>query len=578
MQILNELQSELESIFLNGSKAAISSLKLKKISLTLEKLGLKSALFKVLFTKVEQLIQSGLSQVLLEISILTDSILATQSEVKSGDFTKELSFKDAKFKKLYHSKLSSIVEILNSNSQKEHKEIEELFLSKEFDDVRLYKAYINSIGSRETYVNKTVLQKIIPEIGEKLIPLIEEKIDLNGDKSDARLFKTLYQIKGRDILPLSKLALQNSSSEVLNEVIKTLGEDESFEETLIEFTKNKKGDFRKSAFEALAKMNSSEAEVMLIENIKKSSVTPIEEALILSSSQKVSSAIVEELKLEFSKDLKKGNKVYSLLLALSTKNDIDSLTMLRDVLTNDELYEKYNNYEFGVYFYNILYSMIKNSRSKLVDEFIYYEIVSKKIYFYKSKIELAVKLFDKVKVYDELHTLFEKPIKFTHSYNNPYPVYDLVDCIAHTDKIKQNFLAYNKIYEFLKSIKDEDKFWDRRWGELLTKSEILKSWSSQLYWIDALIYDDDKKSRNKFLTAFVKDILKINNNYYHMNSNFEPLVNAFRVDPVGARKYFDEIIEFLSKCNKHEKYQKHLTAESLITALLSNGVDKELLE
>lgn len=576
MQILNELQTELESIFLNGSKAAISSLKLKKISLTLEKLGLKSALFKVLFTKVEQLIQSGLSQVLLEISILTDSILATQSEVRSGDFTKELSFKDAKFKKLYHSKLSSIVEILNSNSQKEHKEIEELFLSKEFDDVRLYKPYINSIGSRETYVNKTVLQKIIPEIGEKLIPLIEEKIDLNGDKSDARLFKTLYQIKGRDILPLSKLALQNSSSEVLNEVIKTLGEDESFEETLIEFTKNKKGDFRKSAFEALAKMNSSEAEVMLIENIKKSSVTPIEEALILSSSQKVSSAIVEELKLEFSKDLKKGNKVYSLLLALSTKNDIDSLTMLRDVLTNDELYEKYNNYEFGVYFYNILHSMIENSKSRLVDEFIYYEIVSKKIYFYKSKIELAVKLLDKVKVYDELHTLFEKPIKFTHSYNNPYPVYDLVHSIA--DRIKQNFLAYNKIYEFLKSIKDEDKFWDRRWGELLTKDEILKSWSNQLYWIDALIYDDDNLSRNKFLTAFTKDIVKISNNYYNINSNFEPLVNAFRVDPVGAKKYFDEIIEFLSKCDNHKKYQKHLTAESFTATLLSNGVDKKLLE
>jgi hypothetical protein len=131
--------------------------------------------------------------------------------------------------------------------------LKELYALKQHTDPRLYRAYCKVIADKGELTD-FLEHTIIPTIGKPMLPFVEAQLDISGGSKNAALFRILYALKGRDILPLSEQALVRGSTWVACEAISTLAEDPRYKELLLSLAQDRRNAIRKAALTALDTM------------------------------------------------------------------------------------------------------------------------------------------------------------------------------------------------------------------------------------------------------------------------------------------------------------------------------------
>ena len=519
LAILNELHNEITRLYIAGSSLAVGDPRIKKYIPQLQKLGEKAPVFNTLAERLTTLVEGDTKTsptALMEAGVLLYSLRLTQGTTETGKAAHEMLYaeKDLETTKAPYSRFSVVMEQLTSNSHKKANNVTALFKSKQYNDPRLFSAYCQAVIGRKTPISDYVAETIIPAIGIDMIPYIEKTLDLKGNSGHARLFKLLYNIKGKEILPLAEKALAEGSPELVSEALRIMGSDSKYEETLLEYTKDKKFEFTASAFYGLMIMGSEKGEALLLEALKKTSIEHLEEALSLSKNPDLCKKMIAEAFVLRSRVNDDRSKLRILLYTFAKREEEAGIKFLEKTLSDKDYF---NNNEYSLRLTGIMDCLL-SANTKTKNEAVY-NISKTNASLVHYTIESAVRFFStKEEVYEHCQEGINKLNSWT-AYNRT---------------------AYNTlctVYGIKRGINDKHKTWDRRWGERFTN--YLVNVDDR---IADMLYDDDEESWTKLLEHTVKKISR-NKNEYYFPGFVQTLKKAFKNKHPKIKYFYDEFIK-----------------------------------
>jgi len=254
--VLGELSGELERLYAAGSPLARADVRLQKYIPALQKLGGRANVFSTLADRLEKLMSEDASlspENLLESGVLLHALLGTQGVNDTRGELREFPYSPNPLavSSAACSTLREVIPLLESQSQASSDPLVWMHHRGEHRDPRLYRLYVSAVGDRRTPVSSHVAERILPELGQDIVPCILEQLDFSGTGRHARLFRALYAILGKDILPYSRKAIENGKSDLVAEAVATLCEDAGSEAELLQYTKDRREAVRTAADVAL---------------------------------------------------------------------------------------------------------------------------------------------------------------------------------------------------------------------------------------------------------------------------------------------------------------------------------------
>ncbi len=511
--ILNELNEELKRLYVAGSSLSKGDPRVVKYIAPLKKLGEKAPVFNSLASKLTELTEGDdkkSPENLMEAGMLLYSLIYTQGRTDADEEVKELEYKDRPLSvnRIPYSSLYRLVELLTSGTQTHETEIEDLFKRNLYNDPRLYPYYCEAITENRSYISNYVAETIVPAIGKEMIPFIEEALNINGTKRDARLFKVLYSLKGKDIIPLSMKVFEEGSPLVLVEAIYSLGEDPKYEDLLLQYAKDKKKEIRQAAFAALGKMKSQKGNDIALAALEKATLGDIAEFLVETDDERIIKKVYEEINKALDDPNKKSSKLKVLLSAAASRNEDEGIDLITKIMSNKKFF---SDYSYSLDLYDIV-RILYDSKSDKKDRALY-EISKNNSDLIHYKALVGVRILPPEDIYKELSGNFKQDY---HLSNALYQAYDM----------------YSYYYNRDKRIPDSEKKWDRRWGEFFAD----KKNANVAY---SFVYDDDEKTWNKILELSLKEVSK----KYKPPFYAEVLETALKIGHRDSEKYFVQFLK-----------------------------------
>lgn len=504
--IIDEISQEITRLYIAGSPLAKGDPRISKYIPTLEKLGQKAPVFKAIAAKLSALTsgeENGSPEQLMEVGMLIYSVMYTQGKTEPEGEIAPLEFGDSplELEKVPYSTLHQLLEILETKSQKHSKELIQAYQSGQYRDPRLYQAYCQAITDRHSFVSDFIEEQILPSIGEEMVPFIEDEMKLDGGKRDARLFKALYKIKGRDILDLSLRVLEEGSEPMIVEALYTLREDHQYEDILLRYARDKKAEIKQAAYTALVSMQSQKAEELILEALEGRTVGSLKEALIASSSSSIAAKVLEVIKKEMPDFAKKTSKLTCLLEVLAYREETSGLDYLKSLYTDHELFDKILRPLELTSLAWILYEQNTPEKNQLL-----FEIACQNKILKNFKCYASVRLYSPEKVYE----------------------------VCCDDFKEQPSLGaiFNEIYGFGNTIVDSEKNWDRRWAMLFLEYDRIPLAGDSLY-------DDDIEGWTALLDRMVKGLATNKTRPYHPKY----LLKAKQIGIPNCDKYYQAFID-----------------------------------
>lgn len=535
--ILDELNNELSRLYVAGSSLAKGDPRLKKYIPTLQKLGEKAPVFQALALKLEALTngdEKDAPENIMEASMILYSVLYTQGSTDTKEYTTDVEFSQAvhSFRKIPYSTLHKMIRTLAVGNGEHDDSIKELYESELYKDLRLYEAYVNCIGDKRTYISDYVESTIIPSIGNDMMPFIEKEFNIEGTKRDARLFRIMYSILNKDIVPFALKAVEIGSEPVKIEALYSLCEDKSNEEILLSYTKDKKGDIKRAALTSLVKLESQEGDKIILDGLKKVNIAYLYEPLILSDNPIIAEAILAEVKKEMPEYIKKSSKIKLLLEIIVKREEKEGWEYIKSILTDLEFYEKAS----GVLELYTIGEMMEQEHEKEKDTLLY-DICCENEIFNELKVSLAVRMFSKEKAYEELKDMFKKSKS------------DVRRLIYHLFMSYMGSFPHRGFYREVIVSSDNDKKWDRRWANLLLDmcDEDIKNGVDNLYLIASFIYNDEEDIWMKIMEKLLKALNSSRNYVYY--DYIQVLACLFKNNHPASVKFYND---FLGKGRKQE--------------------------
>lgn len=486
LKILDDLNNELKTMFIGGIKSKDDK-KLKDLSNEFNKLGENMSIFKTVSLKIDELIKNECNGIILmELSLITYSIMDTQCGVEVAEYNKNINFsnKELKLKKIKYLEFKQLLELLSSDSEKYHKEIQELYDSERYDDLRLYKVYCKGIKDKKTYVSEVLENKIMPAIGKPIVPFIKQELKLNGTKKDAILFKILYEIEGSEITSLSKLALRSSNEFIVAEAVATLGIEH--EEMLIKLTNNSILEIIEAAYEALAKNNSLKGEELIIEELKKENIKIISRALMSTKNNKIITALIDEIKVgltDWKRQETKTLRLIDILFEKNYKNKCKDTSIFEYVLFILE------NIEFSS---DAWYRLSIHDRAKDLIEIVECEVLYNSFIKNEGLVDLAIDLATKIYSKEEIKSILIKVLR--NNYIVPISEY----------------IKNESSLEFINIMIDETRRCIETYTKLTNEEKNSNLGKKISILITTLIEKDDKNS-----IEFIKEVYKYSDKEVH---------------------------------------------------------------
>ncbi|MHC6203784.1 HEAT repeat domain-containing protein [Breznakiellaceae bacterium SP9] len=494
LAILNELNNELIRVTIAGSALAKDDPRIKKYIPAVQKLGEKAPVFAVLADKLQALTQGAAQEspeALLEAGVLLYSLRYTQGKT---DIEGEAVEPDTAAGLIQHKiPYSTFIKVYETYKSSE-RALRRLIAAKLHTDPRFFPFYSDCFFNRNTPAYSLIVDEIIPGIGRAIVPELLRKLDLKGNVQHAAIFKTLYQLEGKDILPLAEKALAEADTPVKVEALRALGDDAKYEDTLIEYTADKKADIRGAALNSLIKMQSNRVEQIILTELDKKQIGFLETALCLSQSQAVLAKMLEQGQTLLPEWDKNTAKLKTLLRVFARRNESAGLAIIKDLLSDNALYAKMGNpLDLDELLPLLVHADEESGPLPSLEKLeLLYALPEHNSCSSRYQLQAAVKLFPPDKVYDIYAPKVKKEkggwVKTEKGGWTNY-VYYLM-----------NAYGVDRYSVDAAPVPDAEKNWDRRWGELLyTKIGL------SIFEVLSFIYADDKKLWDKMLHDTLKE-------------------------------------------------------------------------
>lgn len=506
--VLNELNKELTRLCIAGSSIGKEDNRIKEYIPILNKIGENVPIIKLLVSNLENILnQINPSENLMEAIKIVYSILPTQGAVNTDNYMHEIGFPNIfiKHTKLTRSNIEEIQNELLYDPDGCGKEIHELYEHNLHNDTRLYEIYCGGITDNKSTVSNFLEYKVIPSIGRNISPFLEEKLDINGTKKDARLFKLLYEIKGKNILPLTLKVLEEGSKVVQAQAIYTLWEFKEYEDVLLDYAKKGKGDIKKAAFTALIKMKSQKGEEFFSVGMKKTNIGHLYEALEFTENIELVNLAIDKIKEDLESYDTKSSKINKLLNVIVKRDDLEVINYISSLYEDLDFYRKVS----GKINLRTLSEKLEEHNTRDKNKMLY-NVSKDNEELLDIHINMCFRLLSEEEIYKRCSQLMK----------NGYKDYYVI------------------ISNLIRKHNVEGNIWSRKWGELFLSK-------GYKFDIDILLNPEDKDLWLKLLDLWIEDTKENISYYYEKYLRVgRTIAKAFNNNVPNVKDYYEKFIEY----------------------------------
>jgi hypothetical protein len=375
LALIQESAKEVRRLSIAGSPLAVGDFRLKKLIPPLEQADAKVPVFAQVAKSIGDLVngkEADSAANLLSLSTLLNAILYTQGQSGAEGDYRELETFTAKSASTKTSArvLKPLIEALTSTGGGRHETVKAAVERGAFADLRLIEPSLRALDDTYPELADLVAEKVLPSYGPGIVPLLKQKLELKGKKSDARRLAVMHKLDPAGTIELCKTALEEGSAEVKVAAIACLGRHEECLLLILEQTNAKNKMLRAAALEALAEHDRPETTKLFTDLIKGKSLEVLVSPMRTISSKQVLGALLGEGQRAFDQLLKgdaeqlsrywellaclgdrKESEVEDFLLACMGQSDklAKIKTTKKSVISGDDLLERLSSllHNFG---------------------------------------------------------------------------------------------------------------------------------------------------------------------------------------------------------------------------------------
>ena len=262
MKILSDLYSEVNRLFIAGSRFAPGDMRIAKLLPQLQQMGEKSPVMKRLADMTEDMLNSSEPEAALpDLGIFLLAIMNTQGNICTENLTEQENiafFNELPYTTVPYSTLEPSITALTTTGQGRYDIIENAFEAGNLNDFRLYSHIANGLEDKFSELANYMGTVVIKSMGEQMIPFLLRDLDIKGKKkSNGVRLELLDTLNYEHIITLAEEALSEGSPVVKVEALKILGRDSAYEELLLTYTEDKKDVIKEAALIGLVRMDSA---------------------------------------------------------------------------------------------------------------------------------------------------------------------------------------------------------------------------------------------------------------------------------------------------------------------------------
>ncbi|MDR2847979.1 MAG: HEAT repeat domain-containing protein [Bacteroidales bacterium] len=264
LQPLYDLQQEINRLFIAGSRFAKGDPRLQKHIPILQKLGEKAPVFTRLASDIDDLLKADSQQSaekLTAISTLLYSVLYTQGETIEPDAaereqTPNISLGDIRTEYSY-LQLKPVIQALTVSNPGRMEVLRDAMEQKIFNDSRSYQYLDTALGDKYSELCDYVEETIIPTVGKPVTPFLLQNFRYEDRTENVRRLRLLAQFRP-DLMPaMTEKILSEALPSLQAEAVTILSADPANEPLIIKLADDKNKAVRESAYNALARLNTS---------------------------------------------------------------------------------------------------------------------------------------------------------------------------------------------------------------------------------------------------------------------------------------------------------------------------------
>lgn len=270
LPILHDLYNDVKRLMIAGSDLATGDVSLKKKVPALAKLGEKAPVFAKLAHLTETLADSSDSTQngLLELSELLTSVMYTMGKAGIEGEMATSALHHEFPADMGYQKLKPILEALTSKGSGRTEVIQRAFHAGKLNDLRLIQPLISALGESNSQLADFVAEKVLPQYGKAVLPMIQSQFNIKGKKADGRRLRVISEILKEEGLRFYIECVEKGSEQVRIAALEILYPYDDAEEVLLQYANAKKPESRKAAYESLVKRDSAAAVQFLIKALE----------------------------------------------------------------------------------------------------------------------------------------------------------------------------------------------------------------------------------------------------------------------------------------------------------------------
>ncbi|OXM83520.1 HEAT repeat domain-containing protein [Paenibacillus rigui] len=351
IDVLFDLQLEVRRLFIAGSTVAAGDVRLKKMLPQLQKLGEAAPVFQRVAQAVQQVVEppaggepSLAAGKLLELGTLLSSILYTQGKTEAAAARTQVTGTDTTLNtRIPYRKIKPVLEALTTKGPGRLEVLNLAYEEKRLTDFRLLWPAVAALDDSYSELAEFVWRKVIPSWGAEALPALQEQLDLQGGKGDARRLQLIHDQLGASGCELYLKAVAEGAPEVKAQAVELLGHYAEHEELILQQADEKRKEVRQAAYTALARLGTSRASERLYRALlskdRELAVDPIRLSRDADLTVKVIEHIEElaaKLNLLDAGQLKdSAHELHLALQCLDDKKDAPILPLLQRLLTDN---------------------------------------------------------------------------------------------------------------------------------------------------------------------------------------------------------------------------------------------------
>lgn len=261
--VLNQVYDETRRLAIAGSNLAVQDFRLMKLIAPLEKSAEKAPVFGQVAKSIEKLIdasQQESAQALLDLASLVSAILYTQGQtalegplevMESSELSNQSTQVSARIMK-------PLIEALTTTGSGRLETVRDAYEQGAFNDLRIINLAVKGLDDVYAELADFVAEKVLPQYGSAIVPLIKDEINIKGRGGDTRRLKALHQQDPELARPIVLDSFENGSKEMKIAALACLGDSDEDLPHLHEQAKARSKEVRRVAFERLSRFTDDE--------------------------------------------------------------------------------------------------------------------------------------------------------------------------------------------------------------------------------------------------------------------------------------------------------------------------------